>query len=242
MGRQRDPRRGEAMRLFLEAEGRKQPRDIAEILHVPASRIRKWKSEDKWDAELAKPPEKRNVPKRREGAPYGNRNAVGRSKGGGAPKGNQNAKGCGRSHVGKSSGALRTGEYSIIWEDQLSEEEKRLLYGAVDLDPVKQIDEDIRLLSIRERRMLQNLEKLKANPEIEEEIHGYFDKEGKAKPKSFIRHKSPLIDRILAIEDALTRVQEKRIRAAKALHEIKQDLSKQLADKDVRITVVRREV
>ena len=242
MGRERNPRRDEAMRLYLESDGEKQPKDIAAFLRVPASRVRKWKSEDKWDEELAKPKDERHIPKRRPCAPFGNKNAVGGKGGPGAPKGSRNAAGSGKSHVGKSSPALKTGEHAIIWEDKLTDEERQLLYGAVDVNPVLRLDEDIRLLSIRERRMMENLENLKANPEVEEEIRGYFDKEGKSRPKSFLRHKSPLIDRIILIEEALTRIQDKRIKAVKALHEVQQELSRELADKDIKITVVRKEI
>lgn len=242
MGRERSSRRDEALRLYLESEGEKQPKDIAVFLNVPASRIRKWKSEDKWDAELAKPPDKRNVPKKRSGAPFGNRNAAGNKGGSGPPKGSRNAAGSGKSHIGKASPALKTGEYAIIWEDQLTEEERALLYGSVDLEPLKVLDEDVRLLAIRERRMLKLRDDLLANPEVEEEIHGYFDKEGKPKPKSFVRHKSPVIDRLLNLEEALTRVQEKRIRASEAMHKVMQDVSKAADGKDIKITVVRKEV
>lgn len=242
MGRKRSARRDEAMRMYLESEGKKQPKEIAEFLRVPASQVRKWKSEDAWEAELAKPPEKRNVPKKQRGGQYGNRNAVGCKGGSGPPKGSRNAAGSGKSHVGKPSPALKTGECAIIWEDQLDEEERGLLYGAVDVEPVKNLDEEIRLLAIRERRMMKIRDGLLANPEIDEEIHGYFDKEGKPKPKSFIRKKSPVIDRLINLEEALTRVQEKRIRASESMHKIKQDVSKENGGKDIKITVVRKEV
>ncbi|MCI7330253.1 MAG: phage terminase small subunit [Selenomonadaceae bacterium] len=242
MGRERNPRRDEALKLYLKSEGEMQPKEIADLLHVPASRVRKWKSEDKWVEELAKPPEKRSVPKKRMGAPFGNRNAVGNKGGNGPPKGSRNAAGCGKSHIGKPSPALKTGEHAVIWIDQLDKEEQALLYGSVDVEPIKTLDEDIRLLSIRERRMLKIRANLLANPEIEEEIHGYFDKEGKPKPKNFVRKKSPVIDRLINLEEALTRVQEKRIRASESMHKFVEDANKNGPGKDIKITVVRKEV
>lgn len=242
MGRARNPRRDDALRLYLESEGKKQPKDIAEFLRVPASQVRKWKSEDEWEAELAKPPEKRNVPKKHRGGQYGNRNAVGCKGGSGPPKGSRNAAGSGKSHVGKTGPALKTGEYAIIWEDQLDKEERAILYGSIDVEPIKNLDEDIRLLAIRERRMMKLRTEYLANPEVEEEIHGYFDKEGKPKPKNFIRRKSPKLNDLIALEEALTRVQDRRIHAAESMHKIKQDVSKENGGKDIKITVVRKEV
>ncbi|MDY6351054.1 MAG: hypothetical protein SPL62_11240, partial [Selenomonas sp.] len=81
-----------------------------------------------------------------------------------------------------------------------------------------------------------------ANPEVEEEIHGYFDKEGKPKPKNFIRRKSPKLNDLIALEEALTRVQDRRIHAAESMHKIKQDVGKENGGKDIKITVVRKEV
>lgn len=96
------------------------------------------------------------------------------------------------------------------------------------------IDETIRLLTLRERRMLIYLRELQEE-ELSEtrDIYKFQDKPmiadaydeqtGEAseivvtqEQKSLIckiDSKKPLIDRILAIEEALTRVQERKIRA-----------------------------
>ncbi|ERK34087.1 TPA: phage terminase small subunit [Enterococcus faecium] len=78
MARQRDPRRDEAKRIWLESNGEKQLKEIASELNVSDSQVRKWKSQDKWSAEL-----KSNVTN-------GKSNVTNQ---GGAPLGNQNAKG-----------------------------------------------------------------------------------------------------------------------------------------------------
>ena len=52
MARQRDPRRDEAKRIWLESNGEKQLKEIASELNVSDSQVRKWKSQDKWSAEL----------------------------------------------------------------------------------------------------------------------------------------------------------------------------------------------
>lgn len=67
-------------------------KDIAAQLGVPDSRVRKWKTEDKWEVKRkgALLIAKRSAPKRSPGAPKGNKNALGNQ--GGAPKGNRNAE------------------------------------------------------------------------------------------------------------------------------------------------------
>jgi len=49
MARQRNPKRDEARRLYNESGGEIKLTDLADRLGVPASRIRKWKSEDQWE-------------------------------------------------------------------------------------------------------------------------------------------------------------------------------------------------
>ena len=85
MARKRDPRRDKAKKIWLESNGEKQLKEIASELNVSDSQIRKWKSIDKWSAEL-----KGNVTNSKSnvtnkgGAPPGNKNAIGN-------KGNKNA-------------------------------------------------------------------------------------------------------------------------------------------------------
>ncbi len=97
-----------------------------------------------------------------KGAPKGNKNAVGNKGGKGAPIGNKFA--------------LKTGEHATIWLDTLTDEEVELSQQ-VDFTPLKQIDEEILLLTIRERRMLQNISDLKSQKELAEtsQIYKTFD-------------------------------------------------------------------
>jgi len=244
MGRKRNPRRDEAFRLYIESEGQKKPVDIAEFLKIPSSRVRKWKVEDKWDEELQKPPEKRSVPKRRQGAPFGSKNALGNKGGTGAPIGSQNAKGHGAPLRNQNS--LKTGEYATIWKDMLSDEEKDL-YGSVSLDPLSQIDETIRLLTIRERRMMENIKKLKEQKVLAEfediiipDRHNPNGAKGKLRSRTMFTKLH--IDKIVAAEEALTRVQEAKRRAI----ETKQKILKERGDfedigQELNITIVRKE-
>ena len=49
MGRPKNPQRGVCLKKYLDSGGEITTAQLAEEAGVPASRIRKWKSEDKWD-------------------------------------------------------------------------------------------------------------------------------------------------------------------------------------------------
>lgn len=87
MARARNPNREKAKHLWLESEGTKKLKDIAIELGVTDSTIRKWKSQDKWDATM-----KRSAPieTERYDTLKGNKSAQG-NKGGSPPKRNKNA-------------------------------------------------------------------------------------------------------------------------------------------------------
>ncbi|RWZ59881.1 terminase [Halobacillus fulvus] len=227
MPRPRDPRRDKAKKDWLKHQGKIKLVDLAEKYEVSSSTIRKWKATDKWAVELkgSAPKSNKSAPKQR-GAPPGNQNAVGNA-GGGAPPLNKNA--------------VTTGEYESIYEDVLSDEERSLFYG-MDTSLVIQIEENIRVLSIRERRMLIRIEEAKRNlgqkekrilqelQLVKDPIEVHDEKTGKM--KIVTRNKKELvtteveeteyrkIDDIIKIEEALTRIQSQKVKALKLKHEV----------------------
>ncbi|MFP7170784.1 phage terminase small subunit [Terribacillus sp. 7520-G] len=242
MARPRNPKRDEAFRLWKESNGTKALKEIAAELDVGDSQIRKWKNQDRWEDQLkgnVTIESKGNVTKR--GAPKGSKNARG-NKGGKAPPGNKNAKGNkgGAAPVGNKN-ALVTGEYESIYGDVLTEDEQAL-FGVVDTTPLNQVDEEIRLLSIRERRMLQRIADVTAGlSEVEKRIlkERILTKEPvvvhdeKTGDKKTVVMKAPQmvvtqeeeqsyrrIDDLLKLEEALTRVQSAKQKAIKTKHEI----------------------
>ena len=52
IARERSPNRDKAKEIYLNAKGDIKLSDLAMQLNIPDSRIRKWKSVDKWDEEL----------------------------------------------------------------------------------------------------------------------------------------------------------------------------------------------
>lgn len=81
MGRPRNRQRDLSLKRYLESDGEISTTELAKLADVPENRIRKWKSEDKWDDALKKKPRKR-------GGQKGNKNAAGKTK---AKMGNKNA-------------------------------------------------------------------------------------------------------------------------------------------------------
>ena len=201
MARAPDARTEQARKLFQE--GRKLI-EIAQLLDIPEGTIRSWKNRYKWDngnATLQK--RKRNVAKRKGGQPH-NQNATGH--GGTGPPGNKNA--------------VTTGEFEAPLFDCLDEEERRLAESVPEDKRILQIQE-IRLLTVRERRMLRRIEAIRESVErldsgepagemtlVSVEISEKDEKkkyEGK-------------LGQIQAIEEALTRVQARKQRAIESLH------------------------
>ncbi|MBJ0965231.1 small subunit of terminase [Enterococcus faecium] len=240
MARQRDPRRDEAKRIWLESNGEKQLKEIASELNVSDSQVRKWKSQDKWSAEL-----KSNVTN-------GKSNVTNQ---GGAPIGNQNAKGNkGNSRASPPVGnknALKTGEYETIFFETLSDEEKDI-YSSLNDNPSFVLSEEIRLLKIRQFRMMKRIQQAEAGLNDEEverlqqlrKIKNPIGKNGKKleikrevmQDVQISRKKHRKIDDILSIEDSLTRISNQLAKAIKQMNELymneyRTDLIKAQTDK-----------
>lgn len=83
-------------------------------------------------------------------------------------KGNQNAKG-NKGGPGAEKGntrALKTGEYETIYDDLLTDEEKAIMKQTELYDKKYQIMSEIKMLSIRERRMMQRIKNVKEGKDL----------------------------------------------------------------------------
>lgn len=224
MARKRDPRRDEAKKIWLESNGEKQLKEIASELNISDSQVRKWKSIDKWSAEL-----KGNVT-----------NAKGNvTNQGGAPFGNQNAKGNkGNSRASPPVGnknALKTGEYETIFFETLNDEEKDI-YSNLNNDPSFVLSEEIRLLKIRQLRMMKRIKQAETGLNDEEierlqqlrKIKTPIEKDGRKleikrdvmQDVQVSRKTHRKIDDILSIEDSLTRISNQLAKAIKQMNEL----------------------
>lgn len=100
----------------------------------------------------------------------------------------------------------KTGEHSAIWYDQLSDEEKALFH-CLELDVLPQVDEELRLITIRERRMLERINSFKDKTFTTVEK---IEKTGGEDGPTTEEKQHAVLGQVQAIEEALTRVQEKK--------------------------------
>ena len=206
MARARNPNRDKALEIYREHDGKITNREIAAILGEDEKVVAVWKGRDKWQ-NVVQQSKKSCTTKKRGGQP-GNKNAVGH--GGTGPPGNKNA--------------VTTGEFETLLFDCLDPEERRLA-DAVPADKGQLLLQEIRLLTVREHRMLRRIEDLRRTEE-------YYDSGELAAGMTMVSRKSGIekghetdlkefqgkLGQIQAIEDALTRVQGRKQRAIEALH------------------------
>ena len=146
---------------------------------------------------------------------------------GGAPAGNKNA--------------LKTGEYETIWLDQLDAAEQTLI-GRINPDALVQLDDEIRLTTIRERRMLERIRLLASvedgftiverSTEHKQGVDAGSEDEDSTGSVDVTTSKEvshATLGQIQHIEQALTRVQQLKIR----LVELKARLATGDGDDDV---------
>lgn len=148
MARARSPKSIEAEKMYRKDMPLV---EIAAKLGVPASTVRRWKSDQKWDAASPEDSKKNNPSARKKDAPPkpsarkrggqpGNRNAAGH--GGTGPPGNQNA--------------LKHGGYAKIFWDSLEDDEMEMA-DTMDDDAEQMLLDEIKLLTVRERRIMQRI-------------------------------------------------------------------------------------
>lgn len=225
MARARNPKRDEAKKIWLDSDGKRHLKDIAEELGVSPSQIRKWKSLDKWSDEL-----KGNVTndddaekERYHSARY-NQNAAGNS--GGAPPGNQNAVGNLGGAPRGNNNALVTGEYETIDFDTMSEKERVLFEGVTD-DPLLTINTQIRTLKIRQHRIMERIkirQEMDDSDAMERSVDVFF-LGSKAIPEKGKVTQPRKIDDLARLDSALNAVNSALMRAVKQKQQIISSLS-----------------
>lgn len=198
MARERSPERDKAKLMWLESGGSMKLKDIAAALSIPESRVRKWKSMDRWEDELNGSAEagsngsvpngaNGSVPKSR-GAPKGNKNASGNR--GGAPPGNKNALGNRGGDGGpyRNKHALKHGLYETIFLDTLDEDEQAL-FDAIEIDTLDELKRTLKSLIVQERRTMGRIKELQSGltdeeKKFREELCQRQDKVPYASPKT----------------------------------------------------------
>lgn len=208
-------RRLRAQKMYEEGAKYK---DISTGLNVPLNTLKSWKKRHKWQrvATVSK-----GVQPKKRGAPLNNKNAVGNRGGRGQP-GNKNA--------------VTTGEYESIFLEYMTDEEKDQFFD-LETDPFYILSEEIRLLKIRQNRMLKRIAAAEEGLD-EKEYMTLLELRGRKKiiesskgkkvsvdvPEMVETEKriktTRKIDDVIRIEEALTRVSGQLSRAIKQLSEL----------------------
>ena len=157
-----------------------------------------------------------------------------------AQKGNQNAKG-NKGGTGAKAGnknALTTGEYETILYDVLSEEEQSL-YKKLEIQDKKNIlQEEFKILTIRELRILKRIKELKDKNKdmnieriIQRKYNSTIEKETETTTEAV-----NVITPLKKLEDALTRIQDQKRKCVDSLHKIEND------DRRMELEIIRLEM
>lgn len=209
MARARSPDRIKAEEIYLKHKGNIELVKIAEILDRPPGTIRGWKNKDSWDDKLNGTLQKKNTErsKRKKGGQPGNKNAVG-NKGGAAPPGNKNA--------------VTTGEFETIFFDTLEPDEIGLIQYTI-IEKKKLLEHEIQLLTVRERRMMKRIAALKETGDYTVVKTKIGIERGE---QTDLTESENVLEQIQTIEEALTRVQDKKQKAIDSLHKYEIDEEK----------------
>lgn len=234
MPRARNPAREKAREMWLSSGKTAKLKDIAAELQLPENRIRKWKSEDKWESErsASTAPKKSEEKKERKGTPSASPPA---KKRGGQPN-NKNAKG---GPPGNKK-AVTTGAFETLFFDSFDDEEKELAALAANNEKKTLLQHQITTLLVRERRMLKRISDLrKGEAMFTRTTSTKMEPSGKKLPGgkeqtrvTEIGHNAEAQDdRVIRIEDALTRVQAELRRCVDSLRQV-EELEAELAGKN----------
>lgn len=143
-------------------------------------------------------------------------------------KGNQNAKGNkgGPGAEERNTRALKTGEYETIYDDLLTDEEKAIMQQKELYDKKYQIMSEIKILSIRERRILKKIQDLQSGKEMsivrmsKSSSNNVSYRNNGTLTTTEVESTANIIQRF---EEALTRVQEAKRRYLDSYHKIEND-------------------
>lgn len=189
--------RERARLIYLRSGKKKTLHQIADELGVPLPNVKNWKRRDKWDGEGAGKKESKKDSKKNESeSEKESKNESPKKRKRGGQPGNKNALlNPGGGAPPGNHNALSTGEYARLLYCDLSPEEQALM-ASVPEDTILLMRHDLALLCVRERRMLARIVALESG------------------------NLTPTVqDKILSIEDGLTRVRREKQRIIAAIND-----------------------
>ena len=229
----RSPAREIAYRLWADSGGKRPLINIASECGVSAGQIRKWKSVDKWTLDG----KKKSVPDVTESEPNGNGNAEPANGNGNAKRSTRKPKGKGNPNPTPApegnKRAVTAGEYETILYETLSESERVLAEGSVQISPVDSLLRALAIFTVREKRILERIndrmhlagETVNVNGGSMFVAHALNKKvqSDSGASKSQIVEYENVITFITTLEEALTRVQAAKTRVIGLLHKMQKD-------------------
>ena len=209
MARARSPSRDKALEIYKQHNGNITNREIANILNEDEKVIAVWKSRDKWNkvvqqSEQSCTTNKIDTKKTRKRA---NSRLKKESYPLQARPNNKNA--------------VTTGEFESIFFDTLEDDEIKLV-DSIEIEKRNLLIHEIQLLTIRERRMLKRIASLKNKEMTLKSYKTGIERDADTDLKEF----EATLNQIQNIEEALTRVQEKKQKAIDLLHKFDVDEAK----------------
>ena len=184
----------------LHKQGKKN-KEIAEILSVSINTVKSWSARH-WkkldESGKVRPKNKKGATKKKKVAPGDNVNR------GGAPLHNTNA--------------LKHGGYSAIFWDTLTEEERAMIEEYHSDEEMMMIDE-IKLLTVRERRLMQIINSYKGDSkQLTVSTINTKKTSDKKETQTFVESNGNIVMRL---ENELTNVQSKKTKAIEMLNKLR---------------------
>nr|DAJ54432.1 MAG TPA: Small Terminase [Caudoviricetes sp.] len=212
MARARSPSRDKALEIYKQHNGNITNREIASMLNEDEKVIAVWKSRDKWNkvvqqSEQSCTTNKIDAKKTRKASKKANSRLKKESYPLQARPNNKNA--------------VTTGEFESIFFDTLEDDEIKLV-DSIEIEKRNLLIHEIQLLTVRERRMLKRIAVLKNKEMTLKSYKTGIERDADTDLKEF---ESNLMQ-IQNIEEALTRVQEKKQKAIDLLHKFDVDEAK----------------
>ena len=214
LAKERSPNRDLAFEMYKESKGEMLLKDIAAALDIKEGTIRAWKNRDKWDESIGVTLQKKksNVKKECNVTSKKKQKKPTKSKTYNMTKESYPLKA-----RPNNKNAISTGEYEKILFDTMDESELELIKN-IQQDKIDLLVKEIQLLTVRERRMLQRIKDLSEKEmeiirETENDEYTELEREN-------------TIVQIQNIEEALSRVQDKKLKAIDTLHKFEVDESK----------------
>lgn len=214
LAKERSPNRDLAFEMYKESKGEMLLKDIAAALDIKEGTIRAWKNRDKWDESIGVTLQKKKSNVKKDCNVTNKKKETKSTK---TKKYKMTKESYPLQARPNNKNAVSTGEYEKILFDTMDDSELELIKN-IQQNKVDLLIKEIQLLTVRERRMLKRIKDLSEKEmeiirETENDEYTELEREN-------------TIVQIQNIEEALSRVQDKKLKAIDTLHKFEVDENK----------------